>query len=101
MTTVNPPNLQYPDMPWLTPLVLTELLEDAYQLGCDQYGYYPREDGGVDWDKVMNRLEMPLVVDGRIHGYANAAIELPLTYEHPLMQRLKREYRKGYKENNE
>jgi hypothetical protein len=28
-------------------------------------------------------------------------VELPGTYDHPLMNKIKREYRKGYKENNE
>jgi hypothetical protein len=90
MTTEMTKALPYSDLPWLTDERLTALMEEAYELGESQFRYYSPADGGVDWDDVMRRLESSLA------GY-----ELPLTYYHPLMKKIKREYRKGYKENNE
>jgi hypothetical protein len=89
MTTDQINNMPYADVPWLTQERLADLLHEAYELGESQYRYYPAADGGVEWDDVMSRLESGLPG------------ELPLTYDHPLMNRIKREYRKGYKENNE
>ena len=81
---------EYEDLPWLTNERLKDLLEEAYELGSDRHRWYAPEDGGVDWDGVMNRLEMGL----------DTRWSLPLTYEHPLMNRIKRAYRQGQRENN-
>jgi hypothetical protein len=93
----------YEDMPWLTEERLTTLLEEAYELGECQFHYYPPSDGGVDWDYVFDRLEknLPWEAGMQEDGVTWVAVELPGTYDHPLMNKIKREYRKGYKENNE
>ena len=92
--------LSYLDLPWLSAELLEQLLADAYELGESKFRHYPAADGGVDWDDVMIRLEahLPRFVDA---DGLSAECVLPLTYEHPLMRRIKKAYRKGFSENNE
>jgi len=92
--------IPYSDVPWLSSELLSSLLDDAYELGESAFRYYPAADGGVDWDAVMNRLESHLPTSVEVDGFSEPCV-LPLTYDHSLMARLKKAYRRGYRDGNQ